>query len=96
MPDQPHNWLQVAALGLVAMVAGGLDYLHRLLNNKQAWGWLSLAMHLVLSLFSGLIAVTMVTEMGYSLSFAGAAAGAAGWMNVRVFELIEIKYKGKG
>lgn len=95
MPNQPHNWLELIALGLVAMVAGALDYLHRLINRQQAWGWLSLALHLVLSIFSGLIAVTMVTEMGYSLSFAGAAAGAAGWMNVRVFELIEIKYKGR-
>lgn len=29
MPNQPHNWLELIALGLVAMVAGALDYLHR-------------------------------------------------------------------
>lgn len=96
MPDQPNNIVQIFIVGVIAMSAGALDYVHRLVKRQQQWSWVSLVLHLVLAVFSGFIASVMVREIGYSDGFAGACAGAAGWMNVRVFQLIEFKISKQG
>ena len=91
MPNQPQNFLQVLLFALAAVGAGALDYLYRVHSNRQEWSLIAFVLHLCLALFSGSIAVMMVTGLGYGQLVAGAAAGAAGFLNVRVFELIEVK-----
>jgi len=93
MPNQPHNLIQLFFMAVMAVGAGALDYLYRVQQRRLAWSPVSFLLHLALALFSGTVAVLMVTGMGYSIEFAGAAAGVAGFMNVRVMELFELAVK---
>lgn len=96
MPNNPHNWLQMLALGLFAVGAGALDFLHGVHTGRRKWHFLAFILHLCLALLTGSLAVMIVTELGYSIYAAGAAAGGAGFMNVRLFELFEHKARHWG
>lgn len=91
MPSSPTNLFQMIALALFAVGAGALDYLYGVQTGRRKWHFLAFCLHLCLALLTGSIAVMIVTELGYSIYAAGAAAGGAGFMNVRLFELMEHK-----
>lgn len=93
MPNNPQNWLQILTFALITMGAGMLDYLYGVHQKRHPWHILHFMLHLGLALLSGSIAVAIVLELGYSNIAAGAAAGAAGFMNVRFFELIECRLR---
>lgn len=93
MPSNPNNFIQMLALALLSVGAGALDYFHSIQAGRRKWHFCAFILHLCLALLTGAIAVMLTTEMGFSIHAAGAAAGGAGFLNVRLFNLAESKLK---
>lgn len=93
MPNNPSSIFQLLCFAGVAVAAGALDYLHGVRTGRHTWSILLFLLHLCLSLFTGALAVMAVTGMGYDAGVGGAAAGVAGFMNVRIFEILESKMR---
>ena len=91
MPHNHESILQIIMLALVSVIAGALDYLHSVQLGRRVWHFCAFILHLCLALFTGTLAVMAVTELGYSIHAAGASAGAAGFLNVRLFNIVEVK-----
>lgn len=93
MPNNPNNFLQMLTLALLSVGAGALDYFHGIQAGRRKWHFCAFILHLCLALLTGTIAVMVTTEMGFTIHAAGAAAGGAGFLNVRLFNLAEAKLK---
>lgn len=93
MPSNPNNIVQMLTLALLSVGAGALDYFHSIQTGRRKWHFCAFILHLCLALLTGTIAVMLTTEMGFSIHAAGAAAGGAGFLNVRLFNLAEAKLK---
>lgn len=93
MPNNPQNWLQILTFAVMAMGAGMLDYLYGVQQKRHAWAFLHFALHLCLAALTGLIVGTLVQELGYSNRAAFAATAVAGFMNVRLFEILECRLR---
>lgn len=96
MPNSPNGFFQMLTLALLSVGAGALDYFHDIQSGRRKWQFLAFVLHLCLALLTGTIAVMVTTEMGFSIHAAGAAAGGAGFLNVRLFNLAEAKLKQLG
>lgn len=93
MPNSPNGFFQILTLALLSVGAGALDYFHGIQSGRRKWHFCAFILHLCLALLTGTIAVMLTTEMGFSIHAAGAAAGGAGFLNVRLFNLAEAKLK---
>lgn len=93
MPNNPNNFLQMLTLALLSVGAGALDYFHGIQSGRRKWQFCAFVLHLCLALLTGTIAVMVATELGFTMHAAGAAAGGAGFLNVRLFNLAEAKLK---
>lgn len=85
----PEKMAQAMLLAAVATGAGLLDYLYALNKRRIAWSIGYFFLHLALAGFSGWLAGMSANALGYGWEAQLAAAGLAGFMNVRALELAE-------
>lgn len=86
----------IAPVALISVVGGVLDYLYALSVGKRVWSFAGFVLHLALSLFAGYLSALALIGLGYSAEVAGAGAGAAGFLNIRVIDLIALHLKKRG
>lgn len=92
----PDKIAQAIMLTAMASGAGLLDYLYGMHRKRYVWSMLHFFLHVALAGFSGWLAAMTISGLGYSWEIQTAAAGLAGFMNVRALELIERYFIGKG
>lgn len=85
----PEKLVQAMLLATVAAGAGLLDYLYALNKRRIAWSLAHFFLHIALAGFSGWLAGMSANALGYGWEAQLAAAGLAGFMNVRALELAE-------
>ena len=85
----PEKLAQAALLAALASSAGALDYLYGIYRKRQVWSVLYFLLHLCLAAFSGWLGGMTMSALGYGWEAQLAAAGLAGFMNVRALELVE-------
>ncbi len=90
------NFASILPVGLISILGGILDYFYAMQIGKRIWSLRSFALHLALAFFAGYISALALVGMGYSVEIAGAGAGAAGFLNVRVIDLIALYLKKRG
>ena len=101
MPNGESNVVQIlqslTPLGLIGLIGGALDYAYAVQTKKKVWSLVGFLIHLAVSVFAGYLASLAVIGMGYDVTIAGAAAGAAGFLNIRLVDLVlgYIKQKPK-
>ena len=85
----PEKIAQAFVLAALASSAGALDYLYGIYKKRQVWSALYFLLHLCLAAFSGWLGGMTMSALGYGWEAQLAAAGLAGFMNVRALELLE-------
>lgn len=97
MPNGESSLIQLLneslPVALLSVLGGLFDYLFAIQTGKRIWSIGSFVLHLGFCLFVGYIAATVAMELGYSAKMAGAIAGAAGFLNIRIIDLIVLHYK---
>lgn len=92
MPNGESNvmqsFLSILPVGLISILGGFLDYFYAVQTKKRVWSLASFVFHLAFSFFVGYIAALALVGMGYGVEIAGAAAGAAGFLNIRLIDLV--------
>ncbi len=86
----------VLPVALISVLGGALDYFYAIQIGKRIWSLKSFSLHLALSIFFGYISALGLVGLGYSVEVAGAGAGAVGFLNIRVIDLITLYFKKRG
>ena len=92
----PEKIAQAALLAALAAGSGLLDYMYGLYKNRYKWSFLYFFLHAALAGFTGWLVATGLSGLGYAWETQVAAAGLAGFMNVRALELFEAHLGRKG
>lgn len=91
MPNGESGLLQsmvnLLPTGLLAVIGGCLDYLYALHAGTRAWSLGGFLVHLAFACFMGYLVALLLLGLGYSPEVAGAAAGGAGFGNVKLVDL---------
>ena len=100
MPNGETNLLNslhnIWPVGLLSLIGGILDYLYAMQSGNRIWSLASFVLHLAFSFFVGYLCALSMVGLGYSVEIAGAAAGAAGFLNIRLIDLIVYFIKQRG
>lgn len=91
-----QNFLNILPVGLISIVGGFLDYFYAIQTKKRVWSLTSFVFHLAFSFFVGYIAALALVGLGYGVEIAGAGAGAAGFLNIRLIDLVIFYIKKRG
>lgn len=82
-----QTFFNLLPAGVIAVIGGALDYLYAVKRGARKWDFAWFLLHLVFAFFTGYIVCLAVVGLGYDYSLAGAAAGAGGFINIRLFDL---------
>lgn len=79
---------------LPALIGGVVDYLNQVQKGDKRWSLLGFVLHLFSAVFFGWLAGLAVQGLGYNSPMVGAAGGVAGFLGIRMADLVAHRFMG--
>jgi hypothetical protein len=89
-----HDWYTPMLMGLLALWAGVVSYLRRLVNGAE-FTLLTLASHLGSSAFAGFVVALLCQEYDMSIQWTGVCCALSGHMSAEAVKILEDKLREK-